>query len=531
MSILVFNQARMGDLLESSPLLHKIRRIHPDSRITLAVLPEFVKIAGWLPDVDEVVAFNDAGLSSDLNSSADWVSAYQKLAAHVWEWKKRGYDLAYNLVYNKAGALFLAGIGVRQVHGLKAESNGFFSIRDPWSAYLWNFCQFIEHNPFNITDLFRHCGEVDSGPAKYGIRSEVVENPAGRFWLERNGLAGTRFVAIQPGSNSADRRIDPAIYSNVADSLAAQGFKIVVLGSPREQPLVKQVLDGMRTKQGIEGICSLEELCGILNGSSLLLTNDTGTMHLAAALEVPILLVCSGISNPAISGPYREGAFALTPRLECQPCRPSQICDSMYCRSAIKADTIGRTALWILSGGAHSQLPGPFEEAEIQRFARNQYGFLCVRPVRERMPSATEAMRELWGHCWLHFAGYREQVESKRLAMTSIASDTGKKLSQLSAELRILGQGLIDASNRLGTAASLDAFQLLSETKSVLAQVDHLINRGAGGHLHPYRVMLKHLQEHTFDPDPKKSVSRLAKLFGDFGESMIWTAGAFDVRC
>lgn len=523
-NIIVFNQARMGDLLESSPLLNKIRRVHPNSRITLVVLPEFVTIAKWLPEADEVLPFDDGGILAALLSAPDWIDSYGRLSAFVEEWRKKGFDLAYNLVYSKAGALFLSAIGVNDVFGLKVETGSFCSIRDPWSAYLWNFCRFIDYNPFNITDMFRLCGEIDPGPAGYDIRPEVRQDPNGLHWLQKHGLNETRFVAIQPGSNSPDRRVDPVLYARAGDAMAAHGSKVVVLGSPKELPLVSEVLSAMASP-GVEGICSLTELCGILSQSALLLTNDTGTMHLAAALEVPILLVCSGISNPAISGPYREGAIALVPKMECQPCRPSQVCSTMHCRSAISAETISQTALWVANGQEEVLRPGPFPDALIRKVVRDSLGFLRARGLDAAPLSSIESARELWANFWLHFAGYKRDIMNAPIEPLAYSAAAEVEMTQLRQDLENWGRGLSESAGRLSAVLGAGTLELLNETKGVLSCLEQLTKAGKSPHLLPFRVMLNHMQEHLFDPDPKRSVEMLAGLLRDYGEGMQWVAG------
>lgn len=194
----------------------------------------------------------------------------------------------------------------------------------------------------------------------------------------------------------------------------------------------------------------------------------------------------------------------------------------MHCRGAISAETISQAMLWMANGRPESERPGPFADAVMRRLGRTSSGFLQVEDLEQRPLGSVEYARELWGDFWLYFAGYKNQVMQTEPNHRTYSPDAEQEIRQLKHELANWGQGLIEASKRLAAVLTGSGTELLATTKNVLSGLALLGQAGKCRHLLPYRIMLNHMQEHLFDPDPKKSVQELARLFNEYGEGMLW---------
>ncbi len=135
-------------------------------------------------------------------------------------------------------------------------------------------------------------------------RGERLEFPLGaRDWreLEQTGidLPPQRYVCIHPGASAPDRRWPPAAFAAVAEEMYARGFDIALTGSAEEVPLTRAVADAMRAPAlDLAGRTTLGALAELLAEARLLVCNDTGVSHLAAALRVPSVVIFTG-SDPA----------------------------------------------------------------------------------------------------------------------------------------------------------------------------------------------------------------------------------------
>jgi heptosyltransferase-2 len=111
-------------------------------------------------------------------------------------------------------------------------------------------------------------------------------------------------------------------FATLADALAEQGYAIWLLGSPKDQPVADEIVRGARAPQTMRNLCgatSLAQAIDLLARASFVVCNDSGLMHVAAALGRPLVAVY-GSSSPGFTPPLSERARVISLRLACSPC-------------------------------------------------------------------------------------------------------------------------------------------------------------------------------------------------------------------
>lgn len=109
---------------------------------------------------------------------------------------------------------------------------------------------------------------------------------------EVRNLQTGEYVCIHPGASVLERRWSPEKFAVVADALAARGFQVVLTGTAAEAPLTKAVRESMRsTAIDLAGRTSLGAIAALLSKARILVCNDTGISHLAAALRVKSVVI------------------------------------------------------------------------------------------------------------------------------------------------------------------------------------------------------------------------------------------------
>ena len=127
---------------------------------------------------------------------------------------------------------------------------------------------------------------------------------------------------LQPGASDPRRRWSPGRFAAVGDALAAHGVVVAINGTEAEAEVVEQVRAAMRHDAiGLTGMLSLGGLCGLLERANVMVSNDTGPLHLALAIGTP----CVGIfwhTNLADGMPLRPSLLraAMSARLHCPVC-------------------------------------------------------------------------------------------------------------------------------------------------------------------------------------------------------------------
>ncbi|WP_338667191.1 glycosyltransferase family 9 protein [Pseudodesulfovibrio methanolicus] len=362
MNVLIINLTRFGDLIQTQPVIAGFKsRGH---RVGLVCLSNFASAVGLLRGVDRVFAFPGAGLLSGLDR--DWRLAVRDLSG----FRQAVFDdflpdEIVNLTPSVSSRLLAYGLtpeGGRAV-GFTVDEFGFNADTSTWAAFLQLAGANRGASPFNICDLFRKAaglGREGNGPA-LAAPDEAALARADEL-LAAQGGAGKGFAALQLGASEERRRWPVAYFRETARKLFARdGLVPVLLGTGSEAGL------GARFAEGADfpfidciGKTSLTELAAVLSRCRVLLTNDTGTMHLAAGLNVPLCAVFLATAQPWDTGPYRAGNICLEPDMDCHPCAFGNNCPhDEACRRAVTPEALYACAVALLRGVDPEVVPGP----------------------------------------------------------------------------------------------------------------------------------------------------------------------------
>nr|WP_279593526.1 glycosyltransferase family 9 protein [Pseudodesulfovibrio sp. S3-i] len=350
---MLINLTRFGDLIQTQPVIAGLReRGH---RIGLACLENFVSATSLLKGVERVFSFPGAGLLSGLDS--DWRLAVRDVAAfrqHVFDTFLP--DITINLTPSVASRLLAFDLTPESgvTRGFTVDEFGFNADTSSWAAFLQMAGANRGASPFNICDLFRRTAGLDreGNSLNLAVPDEVALARADQL-LGQAVDKGTGFIALQMGASEDRRRWPVENFAAVARMFHERdGLIPVLLGTKAETAL------GGRFAGQVDfpyinciGRTSLAELAGILVRSRMLLTNDTGTMHLAAGLGVPLCAVFLATAQPWDTGPYRSGNICLEPDMDCHPCEFGKPClHGESCRRAVKPEAMYAYAASLLGG-------------------------------------------------------------------------------------------------------------------------------------------------------------------------------------
>ena len=390
MNVLLLNLTRFGDLLQSQAAITDL--VRQGHKVAVLCLENFAEAAALLSGVSLVVPLPAAaflaalagGRATGSKRRQNWPAALARLASLR---DKLEADFAPDVVCNMTPSLsarmlarFLAG--GRPCAGFAVDEYGFSANNGLWAAFLQGATITRGVSPFNVVDMFRRV----AGPEALATGAEAATNalpgdaglrpPAGealsamRRRLESAAPAGCRgFAAFQLGASADIRRWPTGFFAALGDRLwREEGVSPVLLGGKEETELARRYARAAKAPFiDLCGQTGLAELAAALCACRLLVTNDTGTMHYAAGLGVPVLAVFLATAQPFDTGPYRAGSLCVEPDLPCHPCSFGQSCCNMLpvppeagepgtegqmasCRLAVGPDCLAELALSRLRG-------------------------------------------------------------------------------------------------------------------------------------------------------------------------------------
>lgn len=286
-SIAVLRALYLGDLLCAVPAWRALRAAFPRARIALIGLPwaeSFVR--RFHRHLDEFIEFPGYPGIPEIPVSAD------RIAAFLPAMQRRRFDLVLQMHGNgrHINAL-VALLGARVTAG--------FCVPGDFSPDPERFLAY----PDDLPEIRRHLELM----AYLGIplRGEHLEFPVTgddreslRRLLADEGVTLRDYLCLHPGGRGLTRRWPAPRFAAVADALAARGHQVVLTGTVEEDALGRAVCQAMRRPAvNLVGRTDLGALGALLAGARLLVANDTGVSHMAAALKLPSVIVSTG-SDP-----------------------------------------------------------------------------------------------------------------------------------------------------------------------------------------------------------------------------------------
>ena len=315
MRILVVQTTRMGDVVQTTPLLRAIRIRFPDARIDVLVRRMGKSIAARNPDVNGIIVYDEDEIFLDMRSgdSDRLLNAYRVADERIRQIRETQYDRAYNVTHSVASAMLLKLAEIPEVVGAHLSDDWQFLLRGPWTTYFFMSVLHREFNDLNLCDITRHFEpEADARDLIFDVLDEDREAVA--ELLRGHAINdGTALAVLQLGASEENKRWPEVSFASLAKRLQAEyGFQIVLVGVDAEAPLganFEQHAPGLALH--LYGKTNIPQLAALLERASILVTNDTGTMHVAAAVGCPITLVSVGHVHYRETGPYGEGHCAI----------------------------------------------------------------------------------------------------------------------------------------------------------------------------------------------------------------------------
>jgi lipopolysaccharide heptosyltransferase II len=294
-NILCVRLDSLGDVLMTTPAMRALKESGSGRRITLLTSPEGARIAGLIPEIDEVIEYEAPWMKASNPRSQS--SLEFSLTALLRQLSFDGAVIFTVYTQNPLPAAFLcylAEIPLRLAH---CRENPYQLLTD-WVIEKDGDTA-IRHEVRRQLDLVATIGAL-SRDERLSLRVSEKAQETGLRKLEQAGLDRDRFwVVIHPGASAASRRYPAEGFSEIARRLVDElGAQVVFTGSKTEIPLVAEIQNRMEAASiSVAGQLELAELAACLAACQLLISNNTGPVHIAAAVGAPVVDLYA-LTNP-----------------------------------------------------------------------------------------------------------------------------------------------------------------------------------------------------------------------------------------
>jgi len=344
--VLVVKTHAIGDLLMVTPSIAALRQLLPDSRLSVLSGKWSADMLKGNPSIDEIIVFPDDIL---FNHSVIGLLRLAKLL------RAKRFDLAAIFQPSAPVQAIVALAGVPRRLGFDLNGSGFsLTSRLPWNPKSERFIG------ENYMDLPRELGFDGPTPRSVLILSDAEREAAFDKHLAEYMDRDDSLIAVCPGGGKNPRddvgakRWPADRFAKVALALAQETrARVLVLGGQSDEAILGDVMDRIPFKGIRPRGTTIRELAGLISFCSLVITNDSAPVHIAAALEVPCVTIY-GPTNPLAVGPPIESHHVVKSSAECSPCYSNEkfpSCANPFCMRDIPVEAVLETAREALTDG------------------------------------------------------------------------------------------------------------------------------------------------------------------------------------
>jgi heptosyltransferase-1 len=315
-SFLIVRLGSLGDVVHGIPVAAALRNEFPASRIDWMVDPRYVELLNLVTGVDRRIGVDPRAIKHG--------KGRQRFREILRELRENQYDAAIDLQGLLKSAMLARSVRARRTIGFPRKH-----LREPLARIFYtdapdpgDATHVIYKNLALLTPL-----QVTDRRVRFPIeipRTATVEQIANRF--ERRD-----FVIMNPGAAWPNKRWPPPRFGAVAADIARQfGWRSLVLWGPGEQEIAHEVVAESGGAAEISPPTTITDLVGIARNARLMISGDTGPLHIAAAVNTPIVALY-GPTRPERNGPWGLSDIALSRVQQCscvyeRKCKKAQRC-------------------------------------------------------------------------------------------------------------------------------------------------------------------------------------------------------------
>jgi len=303
-NILVIQTAFLGDAILALPMIQKLKKNNPKSKLDVLAIPSTEKIFSSSPYVDGVIVIDKKGKHKSIKGLNNFLK----------ELRKKSYSKIYSPHRSLRSAYITFRLGVKETYGFDNSSLKY--------AYK-NIVKYkqTDHEVQRNLELIGENTEDKSWKISPEIIIDATEKEKVTDFLSSNKI-DAEFIAIAPGSVWETKRYPKEYFSEIIKSLVAKNEEILLIGSENDKLLCDKIANGLNDKvKNLAGEFSVTETIYLLRSAKLLITNDSAPTHMGMCADIPVLTIyCSTVPEFGFYPYNNRSKYLSYDNLDCKPC-------------------------------------------------------------------------------------------------------------------------------------------------------------------------------------------------------------------
>ncbi len=319
--ILIVKPSSLGDIIHSLPLLKAIKEGLPEASVHWVVAKGFEDLLLEHPLLDRVFVINKQNWKNPLKAPGT--------IKEILGIGKKLREERYDVVIDLQGLL---RSGIITALSRAPVRIGFSDARE-MSPLFYNL-KIEGGKDIHAVDRYLKIASL------LQIQSSKIGFPLPP--LGKNPVNENRYFVIVPGARWQSKRWPAEYFADVTKELAKMEFRAVLVGAGSDIDLAEKITSLSETNVlNLAGKTNLKGLCSVIKDSTFVLTNDSGPMHIASALDIPVFAIF-GPTSEIRTGPYGSKSRVIKSSINCRPCFKKR-CNDIRCMYDVTPEEVVRT--------------------------------------------------------------------------------------------------------------------------------------------------------------------------------------------
>ena len=334
-SILIIKLSAIGDVVHTLPFLEVLREKFPNSRIDWLVEEQASHIITGHPGLDRVIVSQRNSWKSRLLHLKSYMPLVREVSQFLKEIRSYEYDLVIDLQgLLKSGVLVGISKGKRKIGMGGAREGGWIFLKERPVP--------VDYEQHAIDRYLRVAGYLDCDLSSW--KGDIPVSDSDKKWvndfLKAKGNNERPLVAINPMARWKTKLWEPERFAVLADRINNElSCKVLFSGSNMDRNVIEDISKKMKARpMNLAGRTSLKQLAYLFTKCEVLVTTDSGPMHIGAAMGCRVVALF-GPTAPWRTGPYGRSHKVIRTGIECSPCFKKR-CNDMSCMKEITVESV-----------------------------------------------------------------------------------------------------------------------------------------------------------------------------------------------
>ena len=335
LQILIVKLSAIGDVVHTLAFLHVIHQNFPLAEIDWVVEESAAGIIAGHPVIRRVIISRRKSWRRQLLKDRQHGKVFREISSFAGDLRQIRYDCVIDLQgLLKSGILTGLARGARKVGMAGAREGASLFLKEPPVPV--NYHQHAIDRYLEVASYL--------GCEWERWRNRIPVSPADRQAVEQlladHGFKGEALVAINPMAKWKTKLWKPELFADLADrTMNELHCRVAFTGSGEDRPIIEKIISGMKNiPWNLAGKTGLKELAYLYDRCRVMVTTDTGPMHMAAAMGTPVVALF-GPTSPIRTGPYGPGHRVVTSGADCSPCLRKS-CENWTCMGNITVGSV-----------------------------------------------------------------------------------------------------------------------------------------------------------------------------------------------